>query len=206
MLAEHECLKAVIGGLDVVIASSTAIVGPHDYVPSRLGRMLINQSRGRLKATVKGGFEFVAVNDLVQGHLLAMDNGRAGRKYLFSSKFVSTDELMRMFSAVTGVPAPSLHVPGAVASALAAGWDAAARLDALRGSGHMAEGVTRAAVSFLRSEHHANCSRAISELGYSPTSVAEAVRQAYECFCRRGVIVPRRRVTHSTPLARFAPV
>ena len=44
-LVEHECLKAVVDGLDVVVAVSTAILGPHDDKPSRMGRLLLDFAR-----------------------------------------------------------------------------------------------------------------------------------------------------------------
>ncbi|MEU7108529.1 hypothetical protein ABZ951_26295 [Streptomyces sp. NPDC046215] len=45
---EHECCRAAAQGLDVVVAVSMAIIGPHDYVPSRMGRVLLDFARGRL--------------------------------------------------------------------------------------------------------------------------------------------------------------
>jgi nucleoside-diphosphate-sugar epimerase len=42
MTAEQECLRAAADGLDVVIATSCAIVGPHDFKPSRMGRVLLD--------------------------------------------------------------------------------------------------------------------------------------------------------------------
>ena len=66
-LVEHECLKAVVDGLDVVVAISTAILGPHDYKPSRMGRLLLDFAHGRLHAYLPGGFEFVSASDLVLG-------------------------------------------------------------------------------------------------------------------------------------------
>src|SRR5688500_11027214 len=45
---EHECLTAAVHGLDVVIATSCAIVGPHDYKPSPMGRALLDFAHGRL--------------------------------------------------------------------------------------------------------------------------------------------------------------
>ena len=80
---EHECLKAVVGGLDVVIAISCAILGPNDFEPSRMGRVIRDFGNGKLRAYIPGGFEFVAVDDLVEGHLLAMEHGRTGHRYIF---------------------------------------------------------------------------------------------------------------------------
>src|SRR5690242_11749919 len=100
--AEHECLKAMAEGLDVVLAISCAIVGPSDFKPSRMGRVLLDFARGRLRAYTVGGFEFVAARDVVEGHRLAMDKGRTGQRYILSSEFRTVDELMAMFERVTG--------------------------------------------------------------------------------------------------------
>src|SRR5689334_9589747 len=78
---EHEVLKACVEGQDVVIATSCAILGPHDYLPSRMGRTLIDFAHGKLAAYIPGGFEFVAARDIVEGHVLAMQKGRTGQKY-----------------------------------------------------------------------------------------------------------------------------
>ena len=79
---EHECLKAFAEGLDVVIATSCAILGPNDFKPSRMGKTLIDFATGKLRAYIPGGFTFVAARDMAGGHILAMDKGRAGQKYL----------------------------------------------------------------------------------------------------------------------------
>ena len=53
---EHECRRAVADGLDVDIATSCALVGPHDYKPSPMGRALLDFAHGRLRAYIPGGF------------------------------------------------------------------------------------------------------------------------------------------------------
>src|SRR6185369_1565197 len=179
---EHECLKAVVDGLDVVIATSCAILGPHDYKPSRMGQLLLDFARGRLRAYVPGGFEFVATRDIVQGHRLAMDKGRTGHKYIFSTEFKTVDELMTIFEQVTGRRRPRLRLPGPVMSALAE----TVNFFVMRLAPDVEPRFTPGAVHILRMHRRADITKARTELGYQPGSIENAVREAYEDFVRRG--------------------
>jgi nucleoside-diphosphate-sugar epimerase len=187
---ELECLKAFADGLPVVVATSCAILGPNDFKPSRMGRTLVDFANGRLWAYIPGGFEFVAARDMVEGHLLAMARGRPGQKYLFSSQFLSVDELMDIFARVTGRPRPRLRLP----APLMAGVAEVGELILGRFFPRLPRRFTPAAVRLLRMQRRADCSKAKTELGYRPTPISDAVRAAYEDFVRRGLIgLPRRR-------------
>src|SRR5262249_59596862 len=70
---EHECLKATALGQEVVIAVSCAILGPNDFIPSRMGRVVRDFANGKMRAYIPGGFDFVASRDIVAGHVLAME-------------------------------------------------------------------------------------------------------------------------------------
>jgi nucleoside-diphosphate-sugar epimerase len=190
---EHECLKAFADGLPVVVATSCAILGPNDFKPSRMGRTLIDFANGRLRAYIPGGFEFVAARDMVQGHLLAMEKGRPGQKYLFSTQFLTVDELMGIFEEVTGRARPRLRLPAPLMAGIAAVSD----LVLTRLAPQVPRRFTSAAVRILRMQRRADCTRAKTELGYRPSSIREAVREAYEDFARRGLI---RRTGGGSPL------
>ncbi|MEM7607646.1 MAG: NAD-dependent epimerase/dehydratase family protein, partial [Myxococcota bacterium] len=77
VLQEHEVLKAVVEGQDALIVTSCAVVGGHDYLPSRMGRTLCRFANGELNAYVPGGFEFVAA--LLRERDVA-GNGRGNRR------------------------------------------------------------------------------------------------------------------------------
>jgi hydroxymethylglutaryl-CoA reductase/dihydroflavonol-4-reductase len=186
-LVEHHCLRAHADGLNVVVATSCAIVGPHDYVPSRMGRVLVDYAHGRLRAYIPGGFEFVSGPDIAEGHVLAMRKGRSGHKYIFSTAFASVDELMGLFRDVTGRPSPRLRLPPPLMAVLAEIADRTW----FRVFPHLPRRFTPAAVQLLRMQRRADHSKARRELGYQPGNLADAVREAYEDFVRRGVIKPR---------------
>jgi nucleoside-diphosphate-sugar epimerase len=181
---EHECLKAVVEGLDVVIATSCAIIGPNDFIPSRMGKMLIDFSTGKLRAYIPGGFEFVAARDIAEGHVLAMNKGRTGQRYIFSTQFMTVDQLMGICEKITGKRRPFLRLP----PPLMAGLAEVSSFFMNHLFPDSPQRFTPAAVRLLRMQRKADCSKARQELGYQPTSIEDAFREAYECFVRRGVI------------------
>ena len=194
VLVEHETLKACIEGLDAVIAVSTAILGPHDYKPSRMGRTLIDHAHGRLRAYIPGGFEFVAARDIVNGHLLAMERGRPGNKYIFATQFLTLDDIMEIYEEVTGKPRPRLRLPSGTMKVIASAADLV-----LSGLFPTApRRFTADAVRILRLQRHADTSKARRELGYEPTSIRDAVREAYDDFARRGLVPPVHRSAPKT--------
>ncbi len=185
-LVEHECLKAVADGQDVVIATSCAILGPWDYIPSRMGRTLIDFAHGKLRAYIPGGFDFVAARDIVEGHVLAMRRGRTGQKYIISTEFLSVDQIMDIFEEVTGRPRPKLRLPAPVMMGIAS----VSTFVLSRFFPKVPQRFTPSAVRVLQMQRHATTTKAQTELGYVPTSTRSAIHEAYADFARRG-LVPR---------------
>jgi nucleoside-diphosphate-sugar epimerase len=184
---EHECLKAYMDGLQVVIAVSSGIVGPYDFGPSRVGCLLQRFARGRMLAYMPGGFEMVAMRDIVEGHILAMAHGRPGQKYIFSTRFVTCDELMEMLARITGRRKPRLRLSPSLMNVAV----------------HLTEPILRHllpatvqlftpyAVRLLRLGRRADCSKARAELGYRPTDIESALEEAYRWLVDTGRIEPR---------------
>lgn len=185
---EHECLKAFADGLPVVIANPTGIIGPYDFRPSLLGQILIRFAERRLYASTVGGFACVAARDIAQGLVLAMEKGRPGQRYIFDSGYLSFEELMDIFSQVTGQPKPRLRISPAVLSPIAMVNDVVARL-----FGSKTERTfTVGAIHFIRREQLVDIAKAQRELGFKPTSLTAAVREAYEWFISQGKIKTKR--------------
>ncbi len=186
---EHECLRAVAKGLDVVIVTSTAILGPHDYKPSRMGQVLTNVANGKMLAYIPGGFEFVAARDIAEAHLLGMQKGRTGEKYIIATEFVTFDDLMEMMSQVTGRPKPPLRLPPPVMAVAAHVSTWVIR----RFFPKVTPLVTPGAVRILGLHRRADTSKAKTELGFRPTSVRQALEEAYAWLCAEGKIKEPRR-------------
>ncbi len=180
--AEQECWKAAACGLHVVIATSTVLVGPHDYRRSRIGGLLCDFAHQRLRAYSTGGVEFASTRDICEGHVLAMKRGRCGEKYLLSSEYLTADGLMELFEEVTQVPRPKVRLPIPVMGGLSRTLDAVGLSQ--RVHGWASSGIWR----LMQLRKHADISKARLELGFEPTGITAAVREAYEHFVERGVI------------------
>lgn len=183
---EHECLKACVEGQDVVIVVSTAVLGPFDYVPSRMGRVIQDFANGKLNAYIPGGFEFVGAADLGRGHLAAMERGRTGQRYIVSGRYLSVDDLMAMLEEITGVKKPKLRLPPAVMLGIA--HVTTPMLVALSPSTPLR--FTPDAVRLLQMQRKADIGKARSELGYEPSPIEDAVAQAHAWFVQHGTVQP----------------
>ncbi len=86
-LAEAEVAKLVAErDLPVVIVNPSTPVGPNDIKPTPTGRILIEAAAGRMPAFVDTGLNVVHVDDVADGHLLALDKGRPGERYILGGE------------------------------------------------------------------------------------------------------------------------
>lgn len=181
-LAEHELLKCVVDGLDAVVVTSCACIGAWDYLPSRMGRTMIDYSHGKLRAFVPGGFDFVNGRDIARGHLLAMEKGRRGHKYICSTHFHTLGDLVAMFAEITGLPPVRLQVPpGLMATITGIYAGSLAKVFP-----KLPQRLTPGAIGVLQMRRHADTTKAKTELGYEPGTVRDAVRDAFVFFARQG--------------------
>jgi dihydroflavonol-4-reductase len=174
--AEREVLAGVARGLDAVILVPTAMIGPFDFKPSRMGAVLLDLYHRRLVGLVNGGFDFVDVRDVVEAAIAVEKRGRAGERYLLSGRRLSLRALAEVVTDVTGVAAPRLTAPMwmARAAAPAAAWYAArAAKEPL---------FTPSSLHALRN-HRLVCSdKAARELGYQARPIRDTIADTFAWF------------------------
>src|SRR5262249_31572794 len=73
-------------GLPAVIVNPPTPIGPHDVRPTPTGRMVVEAASGRIPAFVDTGLNFVHVDDVAAGHLLAFERGRIGERYILGGQ------------------------------------------------------------------------------------------------------------------------
>lgn len=183
-LAEHELLRGVAEGLDGVIAIATGIIGPNDFLPSRTGQTLIDYASNRLRGYIAGGSEFVSTDDIVEGHIRAMHLGRTGDRYLFSTSFLSIDQLLRSFEQASQKPRRARKIPAKLmlaAATLQSATYAKVFPDA-------PQRLTPGAIHILTMNRHASIDKARKELGYSPGNIHDAILDSYNFFVEQKMI------------------
>ena len=117
-LAELQVQKSVACGLDAVIVNPSNVLGSGDLHRRNNSIVALVASR-RIPVSVQGGLNAVHVEDVVLGHLAALERGKRGERYILGAENISHVDLMRRIASVAGVPAPRLVLPGGLLRALA---------------------------------------------------------------------------------------
>jgi dihydroflavonol-4-reductase len=169
--AERLVLGAVERGLDAVVLNPTAVLGPFDFQPSPMGRVLLALGRGKLPALVAGGHcDYVDVRDVATGALAAEHLGRCGERYILSGTRLSLVELARHWASVTTHPAPRFAVPMGLARLVAPFAPTWARW---RGQRPL---FTSESLRVLRTQAPTSHAKADAELGYAARPIDETLR------------------------------
>ena len=189
-VAEHEVLRLGAMGAPVVLAQPTFPVGPGDRRPTPTGKLVLDYLNGRIPAYVDTTLNVVHVDDLAEGHLLALERGRQGASYVLGGENLAMRDMLALLAELTGLRAPSRRIPTAV-SLLAAHASDALEGRVLGREPHVPlEGAKMAATQMRYDD-----ARAREELGYASRPAREALAAAVEFFVSTGRVDPRRAAT-----------
>ena len=106
-LAELEVQKAIAKGLDAVIVNPSVILGPGD-VYRQSNSIIIQIAKKRLPGIVDGGMNVVHVEDVVAGHLAALERGKRGERYILGGENLRHTEFVEQTAAIAGVSTPRI--------------------------------------------------------------------------------------------------
>jgi dihydroflavonol-4-reductase len=174
--AEREVRQGVERGLDAIIISPTALIGPHDYKPSHFGEALLRLANGQLPALVAGGFDWVDVRDVVQGAMRAEERAPVGAKYILSGHWLSLREVAKMTEQITGVKAPASVCPiwlARIGAPFITAFDLLARRRPL---------YTSISLQALRGHRQISHQKATRELDYQPRPFWETLIDTLKWF------------------------
>ena len=174
---------ALAARLPVVRVLPTAPVGAGDWKPTPTGQLVLDFLRGRMVVRPPaGGLNLVPVEDVARGHVLALERGRPGERYLLAGENLTLDAVWELLAGICGRPAPRLRIPYAAALALAWADELRCRVRPAARPAVPLEGVRMS-----RHVMHVDGSRAAAELGLGrPGPVAGALESAVAWYRANG--------------------
>lgn len=109
-LAEGELRRAVDAGLAAVAVNPAVVIGPGD-VNRTESAMFVQAAQGRLRVAAPGGTNFVAIGDVVQGHIAAAERGRVGERYILAGENLKFRDAFATVCDIAGRPGPAVVLP-----------------------------------------------------------------------------------------------
>ncbi|HJT19460.1 MAG TPA: hopanoid-associated sugar epimerase [Nitrospira sp.] len=179
-LAEQEVLKMATEGMPVVIVNPSAPVGAGDVKPTPTGQVIVDFMKGRMPAYIETGMNLIDVDDVATGHLLAMEKGRQGERYILGCRNLMLRDVFEILSKLTGIRAPSVKLPRMAILPLAYANHWLANLTGV------SPRIPLEGVKMAKYKMHYDCSKAVRELGLPQTPPEVALEKAVRWFRDHG--------------------
>lgn len=177
LLAEREVERMIAEeGLPAVIVAPSTPIGARDIKPTPTGRIIVEAATGRMPAFVDTGLNLVHVDDVAEGHFLALERGQVGENYILGGTDVTLAQMLADIAALSGRRAPTVKLPRAPLFPLAFAVEAVARVTGKEPF------LTADALRMSRYQMYFSSAKAIRELGYTARPYQEGLKDAYAWF------------------------
>ena len=182
-MAEQIALGAGRSGQHVVVVNPSTPVGEMDIKPTPTGRIVLDFLKKNFPAYVDTGLNLVDATECARGHVMALEKGRSGQRYILGGENLTLKQILDKLAAITGLPSPTVKVPHFVALG-------AALVDELW-TGRMMGREPRATVDAVRmgrKKMFVASTKAERELGWQLVPVHAALRRAVDWFRTQGYV------------------
>ncbi len=180
---DYEASKAILeeilrtlsrSGISVVIVNPTRVYGPGLLSESNgVTRMIKSYTEGRWRMIPGNGKSvgnYVHVEDVVTGHILAMDKGLSGENYILGGDNISYNDFFAVLGSLSGKKQGMFHIPLAFMMILS---HTLLRFAMLSGREPL---ITPPLVKKFLHHWNVSSSKAIAELGYHPMSIGSGLK------------------------------
>lgn len=181
--AEVLALEMCGRGLPLVVVSPTSVYGPGQitHMTGALARFL----RGGLPVVMDTRQNFAYIDDVVKGHLSAMERGEVGRRYILGGENGSLVGFLSLGAEIAGLSRRPHVLPGSLVKGAARALDVASRVSGRRPWVSMDEART-ASHTFIF-----DTSRARVELGLDWTPLRTGLERTVSWLRQEGLVGDR---------------
>jgi dihydroflavonol-4-reductase len=181
-LGQVEALKMAQKGLPVVVVNPTAVMGVRDIKPTPSGRIILDVLNKRTPGYMDGGANYVDVEDVARGHILAAQKGKVGEKYLLGNVNLSVLEFYKVVGDVAGMEPPRLKFP--YAAVLATSYLYLLIASITKQPPPITPGLARMSRNYM----YCDASKAVRDLGLPQTPIRTTVEKAVNWFRQNGYV------------------
>jgi dihydroflavonol-4-reductase len=181
-LAEREAERFLSQGLPVVTVHPSTPVGPGDHKPTPTGKIIVDFLNRRMPAYLDTGLNLIHVSDVAAGHLLAMERGRVGEKYILGNRNLTLAEIFALLEKVSGIPAPRYRLPHRPILFLGSIFQAISKITGREPL------IPYEGVKMARKFMYFDAGKAVRELGLPQTPVERALKDAVTWFREHGYV------------------
>ncbi|MEA5621030.1 hopanoid-associated sugar epimerase [Cronbergia sp. UHCC 0137] len=179
-LAEQVAIEAANRGQDIVIVNPSSPIGPLDIKPTPTGDIILRFLRKQMPAYIDTGLNFIDVRDVAQGHLLALEKGQSGDRYILGHQNLTFKQLLTQLSQITNIQAPQTSVPPWLPLGVA--WIEEKILSPLGKT----PTVPLDGVRMAQQPMYYDASKAVRELGLPQSPLNQALKDAVDWFVSNG--------------------
>ncbi|BAY62338.1 NAD-dependent epimerase/dehydratase [Calothrix brevissima NIES-22] len=181
-LAEQVAMQAAIKGQEIVVVNPSSPIGPLDIKPTPTGDIILRFLRRQMPFYVDTGLNFIDVRDVAWGHLLALQRGKKGDRYILGHQNLSLKQLLEQLAEITGLTAPQTAVPSWLPLSVA--WIDEKILAPLG----KPPSVPLDGVRMAQQPMYYNPAKAVTELGLPQSSLKTALQDAVDWFTSKGYV------------------
>jgi dihydroflavonol-4-reductase len=168
--------------LPAVIVNPSTPIGPRDVRPTPTGRIIVEAALGKIPAFVDTGLNLVHVDDVASGHLLALERGRIGERYILGGENLPLQQMLADIAARTGRKAPTISLPRWPLYPLALGAECVAKITKREPF------VTVDGLKMAKNKMYFSSAKAERELGYRARPYREGLHDALDWFREAGYL------------------
>ena len=186
----EEIALAYAKDFELVAVLPTNVYGPGDWKPTANGATVLRYLGWNAPLvdfpTIDGGTNVVDVDDVAQGHLLAMEKGRSGERYVLGGENVTFEELIDLLAEITGLPGPGPKLGQGAAELFGRLSELRARL-----GGDPPEISYALARDYVGKYTYVTSAKAEKELGYTHRSARRALARSVQWYLEHGYVHPK---------------